>query len=146
MKTIERPSPTGVRPRLFEVRHTEPAYQAYSLLYIGYTLLPIVAGLDKFTHFLTDWTRYVSPLATAATGLSPDAFMRAAGVVEVAAGLLVAVKPRWGAFVVAAWLLGIVGNLLSLPGFYDIALRDFGLSLGAWSLWRLSGQYAAREY
>lgn len=144
MKIAERPSPMGVRPRLTEVRHTEPAYQAYSTLYVGFTALPIVAGLDKFTHYLVDWTRYLSPIATRITGLEADTFMMLIGVIEIAAGILVAVKPRWGSFVVGLWLLGIVVNLLAIPGFYDVALRDFGLSLGAFSLWRLSEQYSAR--
>lgn len=145
MRTIERPSPAGVRPRLYEVRSSEPAYQAYTTLYLGFTVLPIVAGLDKFTHYLVDWTRYLSPLAVRITGMQADAFMMIVGVIEVAAGILVAVKPRWGSAVVGLWLMGIVLNLLSIPGFYDVALRDFGLALGAFSLWRLSGQYSARS-
>lgn len=144
MRTIERPSPAGMRPRLFAARSTEPAYQAYSTLYLGYTVLPIVAGLDKFTHYLADWTRYLSPLAVRLTGIQADSFMMIVGVVEIAAGLLVAVKPRWGSAVVGLWLMGVVLNLLSMPGFYDVALRDFGLALGAFSLWRLSGQFGAR--
>ena len=141
MKTMEHPSPPGMRPRLTGIRRTEPAYQAYSTLYVGFIALPIIAGLDKFTGYLADWTRYLAPAATRATGLQADSFMMLAGVIEVAAGVLVAVKPRWGSFVVGLWLLGIIGNLLAIPGHFDVALRDFGLALGAFSLWRLSGQY-----
>lgn len=145
MKIMERTRSAGMRPRLTDLGRTEPGYQAYSILYIGYIALPIVAGLDKFGHFLVDWTRYLAPVVPGATGLQPDAFMMLAGVVEIAAGFLVAVKPRWGSAVVAAWLMGIIVNLLLLPGFYDVALRDFGLALGALALWRLAGQYGERR-
>lgn len=146
MKTLEHPSSLpGVRPRLLQARAAEPAYQAYSLLYVGYVLLPLIAGADKFARVLTDWTQYLSPFAATMTGGRPDSFMKAVGVVELAAGLLTAARPRWGAFVVGLWLLGIVANLLSIPGYFDVALRDFGLSLGAFALWRLSGQYGDRR-
>ena len=141
MKTLEHPAPIGVRPVFRAVRGTEPAYQAYAALYAGYIVLPIIAGADKFTHYLVDWDAYLSQNAVMMTGARVDSFMKAVGVVEMAAGLLVWLKPRWGAPVVGAWLLGIVANLLSIPGFYDIALRDLGLSVGAFALWRLSGQY-----
>lgn len=141
MKTLERPAPAGVRPRLREVRGTEPGYQAYSLLYLGYVALPLIAGLDKFAHVLVDWHSYLSPYAAALVGGRVAGFMSFVGLVEIAAGVLVAVNPRVGAPIVALWLGGIIVNLLLIPGFYDIALRDFGLALGALALWRLSGQY-----
>jgi len=141
MKTIERPVSTAHRPRAIEIRGGELGHQAYSSLYLGYTILPIVAGADKFSHWLVDWNQYLSPLAARLVGGNVDAFMKAVGVVEIAAGLLVAVKPRWGALVVCLWLLGIIGNLLLIPAYFDIALRDFGLAVGAFALWRLSGQY-----
>jgi hypothetical protein len=146
MRTIERSAPVDVRPHLSEVRGTEPAYKAYSTLYIGYTVLPIVAGLDKFSHILVDWNQYLAPVVATIVGGEVDAFMKLVGVVEIAAGVLVAVRPRWGAFVVGLWLMGIVGNLLLVPGYFDIALRDFGLALGAFSLWQLSGQYGGGGY
>lgn len=144
MKTLERPAPTGVRPHLTEVRGTEPAYQAYSLMYVGYTVLPIIAGADKFTHYLVDWNQYLTPFAARLLGGQVDLFMRGIGLVEIAAGILVAVKPRWGALVVGLWLMGIIGNLLLIPGYFDVALRDFGLALGAFSFWRLSDQFSGR--
>jgi uncharacterized membrane protein YphA (DoxX/SURF4 family) len=115
-----------------------PAHQAFTLLRFGFTVLPIVAGLDKFAHLLVDWTQYLAPIATQVTNLDPETFMALVGVVEIAAGLLVAWKPRIGGLVVAAWLWGIIVNLLMVPGYYDIAARDFGLSLGALALARLA--------
>lgn len=141
MKLLERPAPVGVRPRLSEVRGTEPGYQAYSMLYVGYIALPLIAGLDKFAHYLVDWDKYLSPLALALIGGRITGFLSLVGLVEIAAGVLVAVKPRLGSIVVSLWLLGITANLLMMPGYRDIALRDFGLALGAFSLWRLSRQY-----
>lgn len=144
MKIMERPITAGVRPRLTEIRHTEPAYQAYFALYVGFTALPIIAGLDKFTHYLADWTRYLAPVVPRVTGMQPDSFMMIVGVIEIAAGILVAAAPRWGSAVVGLWLMGIIGNLLMIPGYLDVALRDFGLAVAAFSLWRLSGQYSGR--
>jgi hypothetical protein len=144
MKTLERPVLTGMRPRLRELREAEPGYQAYSALVVGYTVLPIVAGADKFTRYLADWSQYLAPAVAGMFIGRVDAFMRAVGVIEIAAGVLVALKPRWGSLVVCLWLLGIVGNLLLIPGYFDVALRDVGLAVGAFSLWRLSGRYDGR--
>ena len=121
-----------------------PAYQAYLILYIGFTALPILAGLDKFFHLLVNWDQYLAPLVTRLLPFSGHTFMLAVGVIEIAAGLLVAFRPRIGAYVVALWLWGIIVNLLLVPGFYDIALRDFGLSLGALALARLSQEFNPR--
>jgi hypothetical protein len=118
-----------------------PGYQAYQILRFGFTVAPIVAGLDKFFHLLTNWDAYLAPAIASISPISPHNLMSIIGVVEIVAGLLVAVKPRMGAYVVAAWLLGIVVNLLIYPGFFDIALRDFGLALGALALGRLSEVY-----
>jgi hypothetical protein len=119
-------------------RISEPSYQAFLLLRIVFTVAPIVAGLDKFGDVLTDWDRYLAPwLNDILPGSAQDA-MHVFGVVEIGAGLLVAFAPRFGAPLVAAWLGGIVFNLLTYSGFYDIALRDFGLMVGALALWRLS--------
>jgi hypothetical protein len=118
-----------------------PAYQAYLILYAGYIALPILAGLDKFFHVLVNWDVYLAPLVTDILPVTAATFMRAVGVIEIAAGLLVALFPRIGAYVVTLWLWGIIVNLLLVPSFYDIALRDFGLSLGALALARLSKEF-----
>jgi len=112
-----------------------PIYQAFRILWLGYTVAPIVAGLDKFTNFLVNWEKYLAPIV--ANVIPAGVFMRTVGIVEIAAGILVAVKPKIGGLVVGVWLLGIVMNLLLIPGYYDVALRDFGLSLGAFALARL---------
>ena len=120
-----------------------PTFQAYVILHIGYAVLPIVAGLDKFFHFLGigSWEMYLAPIATRITGLEATKFMMIVGVIECIAGLLVAFWPRLGGYVVMFWLWGIIINLLMIPSFFDIALRDFGLSLGALALARLSADY-----
>jgi len=115
-----------------------PAGQAYWALRAGFAVAPLVAGIDKFTNVLTRWEKYLAPQVPAALGVRPRTFMRAVGAVEIAAGLAVAARPRVGAPVVAAWLVGITGNLLAGRRDYDIALRDAGLALGAFALWRLA--------
>jgi uncharacterized membrane protein YphA (DoxX/SURF4 family) len=116
----------------------EPARQAFLLLRTVFTVAPILFGLDKFLNLLTDWTIYLAPVATSVIPVSGQTFMYAVGIVEVLAGLLVAFRPRIGSLVVAAWLLGIIVNLLILGNFYDVALRDFGLFVGAVALNRLA--------
>ncbi|MFL5243007.1 MAG: hypothetical protein ACJ8FY_12940 [Gemmataceae bacterium] len=120
---------------------TRPAYQAYIVLYVGFVVLPIVAGLDKFSDLLVNWDSYLTPLVPQILHMSAHTFMMIVGVIEIVAGLLVAIQPRIGAYVVMLWLWGIIVNLLLVPGFYDIALRDFGLSLGALALARLSQEF-----
>ena len=115
-----------------------PAYQAYQILHWGFVALPIIAGLDKFAGVLASWDKYLAPVVANQLPNSAHTFMMLVGVIEIAAGLLVAVKPRIGAYVVAAWLVAIIGNLLLLGAYFDIALRDFGLCLGALALGRLS--------
>jgi hypothetical protein len=117
------------------------AYDAFLVLYVGYVILPVVAGIDKFFHFFANWDMYLAPIVTQTSHLTATRFMDIVGVIEIAAGILVAIYPRIGAYVVALWLWGIVVNLLLIPGFYDIALRDFGLSLGALALARLSERF-----
>ena len=112
--------------------------QAYTLLRTLYVVAPILFGLDKFFNLLTYWPDYLAPLATQVVPVSGQAFMYAVGVVEIVAGLLVAWKPKWGSLVVAAWLAGIIVNLLLLGTAYDVALRDFGLLVGALALNRLA--------
>jgi len=121
---------------------TRPAYQAYLILHVGFAVLPIVAGLDKFFHYLVNWDAYLAPVVTQVVPVTANNFMLAVGVIEVVAGLLVAVRPQIGAYVVALWLWGIIVNLLLIPSFYDIALRDFGLSLGALALARLAREFS----
>ncbi|MEA2377381.1 MAG: hypothetical protein QOK00_277 [Thermoleophilaceae bacterium] len=126
-------------------RLAEPGYQAYLLLRVVFTVAPILFGLDKFAGVLVDWDGYLAPwINDIVPGSAADA-MYAIGVIEIAAGLIVAAAPRFGAPLVAAWLGGIIFNLLTYSGFYDIALRDFGLLVGALALWRLSVEYAGRD-
>ena len=124
-----------------ETRVSSPGYQAYRILHLGFTVAPIVAGLDKFFNLLVDWDKYLPPFVNSLTGGHGHELMLAAGVIEVVAGLGVAFKPKVFAYVVSAWLLLIVVNLLLIPGYFDIALRDFGLSLGALALARLSHEF-----
>ena len=114
-----------------------PGYQAYQLLHWGFVLAPILAGLDKFFNQMVDWTMYLWPPLGRIFG-TPGNFMRIVGAIEIVAGLLVAFKPKIGAPIVAAWLLGIIVNLLLVGSYFDIALRDFGLCLGALALSRLA--------
>ena len=117
------------------------AYQAYQILHVAFVVAPIIAGADKFFHLLVDWDQYLAPNIANVLPVSPYDFMLAVGVVEVIAGLIVAFVPRVGAYIVAAWLWGIIVNLLLIPGYFDIALRDFGLSLAALALARLSVRF-----
>ena len=115
-----------------------PGRQAFLLLRTVFTVAPILFGLDKFTNILTHWTVYLAPQATASVPLPAQTFMYIVGVVEIIAGVAVAVRPKYGSLIVAAWLAGIIINLLLLGSFYDVALRDFGLLVGALALNRLS--------
>jgi hypothetical protein len=123
------------------------SHQAYQILHLGFTILPIVAGLDKFFAALADWDRYLAPVFPQVLGVSPETFLSVVGVLEIVAGLVVFFKPRLGGYLVMLWLWAIILNLLMIPGHYDIALRDFGLSLGALSLARLAvpAEAPARE-
>jgi hypothetical protein len=114
------------------------------MLRAGFTVLPILFGLDKFANVLTNWEHYLAPWIVRLIPLSAHQAMLVVGVIEIVAGVAVAVKPRYAAYIVAAWLAGIVINLVSYPGFYDIALRDFGLMLAALTLARLASVYDPR--
>jgi hypothetical protein len=120
-----------------------PAHQAYKILQTAFILAPVLAGLDKFAHVLVNWDNYLAPLIANMLPIGAHQFMSIVGVIEIAAGVLVALRPGIGGYVVALWLWGIILNLLLYPGFYDIALRDFGLSLGALALARLSKQFSS---
>jgi uncharacterized membrane protein YphA (DoxX/SURF4 family) len=119
----------------------DPRFQAFALLRVGFTAAPILFGLDKFFNILVDWPKYLAPWVNDIMPGSGQDFMYFVGGVEILAGVIVALKPRYGAYVVAAWLAGIIINLLSYSGYYDIALRDFGLMLGALTLGRLASVY-----
>ena len=140
---------TALRPVPFPTARAlrgDPVAQSFMLLRIAFTVAPILFGIDKFAGVLTDdWTRYLAPAFNdIIPGSAADA-MHIVGVVEVIAGLVVLVTPRFGGYLVAAWLGGIILNLLLVGGYGDIALRDFGLLLGALSLSRLAGAFPNRE-
>jgi len=103
-----------------------PSYQAFRILHLGFTVAPILAGLDKFFHLLVDWDQYVPAFVNGLTGGRVHELMFAVGVIEIVAGIGVALRPRLFSYVVAAWLWVIILNLLLIPGYFDIALRDFG--------------------
>jgi hypothetical protein len=128
---------TTVHPRT-PAAIDNPAYQAYLVLRTGFVVAPILFGLDKFTNLLADWTTYLAPAIDRLVPGSAASAMLAVGVVEIVAGLVVAVRPRVGGYLVAAWLAAIIGNLLLLGSHYDVALRDLGLLLGALALARLA--------
>jgi len=119
-----------------------PGYQAYRILHFGFTVAPIVAGLDKFFGLLVNWDQYLPSFVNGMVGGHGHSLMYLVGVIEIIAGLGVLFKPRIFAYVVAAWLLLIIANLLMIPGYFDVALRDLGLALGALALGRLSQEYS----
>jgi hypothetical protein len=115
-----------------------PTFQAFTLLRIGFVVAPILFGIDKFAHVLVDWDIYLAPRIDDIIPGTAHQAMYAVGVIEIVAGLVVALRPKLGSLVVAAWLAGIIVNLLLMADYYDIALRDFGLLLAALTLARLS--------
>ena len=119
-------------------RVAAPARQAFLLLRTVFTVAPILFGLDKFANILTDWPGYLAPEIDDIVPGTAQQAMYAVGVVEILAGIAVALVPRYGGLLVAAWLAGIIVNLLLIPDYYDIALRDFGLLVGALALSRLA--------
>jgi hypothetical protein len=121
-------------------RASDPADQAFMLLRTVFTVAPIAFGLDKFFNLLVDWPVYLAPFVDRLVPGTAQQGMYVVGIIEIVAGLLVAVRPKYGALVVAAWLAGIIVNLLLLGEFYDVALRDFGLLVGALALWRLASR------
>jgi len=123
------------------IRTQSPSYQAYQILHIAFIVAPVIAGADKFFHLLVNWDQYLSPLISRMLPVSGHTFMLAVGLIEIVAGLLVAFMPAIGGLVVGAWLCGIILNLLSIPAYYDIALRDLGLALGAFALARLATEF-----
>ncbi|MBT8162491.1 MULTISPECIES: hypothetical protein [Arthrobacter] len=131
-------APTPAQAKSGSLLAADPQRQAFLLLRTVFTIAPIIFGLDKFTNLLTHWTMYLAPVATTVVPIPAQTFMYIVGVVEIVAGIAVAVRPRFGSLLVAVWLLGIIVNLLVLGNFYDVALRDFGLLVAALALNRLS--------
>jgi hypothetical protein len=119
----------------------DPGYQAFFLLRSVFTVAPILFGLDKFSNLLVDWDSYLAPWVNDLVPGTGVQAMYVVGIIEIVAGLVVALAPRFGGWLVAAWLGGIILNLLTLSGFYDIALRDFGLLVAAVALARLARVY-----
>ena len=132
---------TAVRSRM-----DDPAFQAFALLRVGFTVAPILFGLDKFLNWLVDWPVYLAPQVNDLIPGNAHQAMLMVGVIEIVAGLAVAVRPRFGGYLVAAWLGGIILNLLVLADHYDVALRDFGLLLGALSLARLATAFTGNSH
>jgi hypothetical protein len=124
------------------IRVDSPTYQAYQILHVAFVVAPLVAGIDKFTHFLTNWDAYLAPIIPRTLGISGHTFMLGVGFIEILAAVIVAFAPRIGSWIVGLWLCGIIVNLLMLGSYYDIALRDLGLALGAFALARLSVEYS----
>lgn len=142
--SIPVPADGGISRTLHRVR-VEPAYGAFLTLWIGFIVLPIVFGVDKFANVLTNWEEYLAPWLVGLLPFSGHTAMLIVGGVEIVAGILVAIKPRYAAYVVALWLAGIIINLLTYSGFYDVALRDFGLLVAALALAQLARTYDPRS-
>jgi uncharacterized membrane protein YphA (DoxX/SURF4 family) len=131
---------TAAGPAL-QRQERDAGLDAFRILRLAFTVAPIAFGLDKFFNVLVDWPKYVAPWVDDLMPGSAQDFMYAVGVIEIVAGLVVAFKPRYGAPLVAAWLAGIILNLVTYSGWYDVALRDFGLLLAALTLARLAARY-----
>jgi len=138
---LQTPAAAGTLPSAIDWIRSDPAYQGYLLLRVGFTIAPILFGLDKFANVLVDWERYLAPWIDGIVPGSASGAMHLVGLVEILAGVVVAFKPRYGGYLVAAWLGGIIVNLLTLADYYDIALRDFGLLIGALALARLAAAF-----
>src|SRR5687767_38155 len=134
--------PTAAPPRSQSLH--DPAYQAFTLLRTSFTVAPILFGVDKVTNLLTDWQHYLSPIVDHLVPGTGHQLMLAVGLVEVVAGVLVGVRPQLGAYLVAGWLAGIIVNLLLVPGFHDVVLRDAGLLVAALALARLAQAFHPR--
>lgn len=133
--SLLHPPATASRTR---ERLSDPVFQSFALLRTVFTVAPILFGLDKFLDWLVDWRIYLAPQIDDLLPGNAHQVMLLVGAVEIVAGLVVAVRPQWGGYLVAAWLAGIIVNLLLLGDFYDVALRDFGLFVAALALARLA--------
>jgi uncharacterized membrane protein YphA (DoxX/SURF4 family) len=139
--TLDPREVSPASPTFGERLEADPGYQAFLLLRIAFTVAPILFGIDKFFNVMVDWEIYLAPWIDDIVPGSAATAMHLVGVIEIVAGIAVALKPRYAAYIVAAWLAGIIVNLLTYSGYYDIALRDFGLMLGALTLARLASKY-----
>jgi hypothetical protein len=140
MATITEPRHAGLSTTATPIplRSGEAVRQAYQILHLGFTVAPIAFGVDKFLGLLVNWDQYLAPWIAGLSPIGGHNLMLLVGVVEIVAGLVVWFRPRFGGYLVAAWLGGIILNLLTLPGYYDVALRDFGLLIAALALARLA--------
>ncbi|WP_205834077.1 hypothetical protein [Crystallibacter degradans] len=138
--SIPIPAGSGIS-QAFQRAKAEPAYGAFLTLWVGFIVLPIVFGVDKFANVLTNWEAYLAPWLVDVLPFSSHTAMIIIGIVEIVAGIMIAIKPRYAAYVVALWLAGIIINLLTYSGFYDVALRDFGLLVAALALAQLARTY-----
>ena len=142
MSTTHVDHPVSGLPAVLHRARSEPAYAAFVTLRVGYVVLPLWMGVDKYVKVLnTNWSGYLAPWMVHLLPFSAQTAMYVIGAVEIVAAVLVALKPRYAAYVVAAWLAGIIINLLTYSGFYDIALRDVGLLVGALALAFLAATY-----
>lgn len=123
-----------------ETAAVRPAYEAYRILQFAFVVAPIVMGLDKFFHILVSWDKYLAPFMTSIVPVSAHAFMSIVGVIEIIAGIGVAMKPRIFAYIIVLWLIGIIVNVVA-TGYYDIAMRDLGLALAALALARVAPEF-----
>jgi uncharacterized membrane protein YphA (DoxX/SURF4 family) len=127
--------------QVWDRARSDPAYGAFLLMRIGYAVLPVWMGADKFANSMTYWPHYLAPWIVGLLPFSAQTAMYVVGAIEIVAGIAVAIKPRYASYIVTLWLAGIIINLLTYSGFYDVALRDFGLLLGALTLARLASVY-----
>jgi hypothetical protein len=142
MNTTRSTNSSDQRTAAITGSDTSPAHQAFRILQFAFVAAPILAGVDKFFHLLVNWDQYMPSIVARLSPIDPHTLMLAVGMIEIVAGIGVALKPRIFAYVVAAWFVIIIANLLLIPGYFDIALRDFGLFLGALALARLSQQFS----
>jgi hypothetical protein len=138
-------APHTTAPPVRTARVHDPVFRAFWLLRAGFVVAPILFGLDKFFNVLVDWQIYLAPQINDVIPGNAHQAMLAVGVIEIVAGLVVAVRPRFGGYLVAAWLGGIIINLLMQADFYDVALRDFGLLVAALALARLATAFERRS-
>jgi uncharacterized membrane protein YphA (DoxX/SURF4 family) len=124
-------------------RSNEHIHQVYKLLRYTYGLVPIIAGLDKFTNLLTNWKDYLSATVQSMLPFSASTFMYMVGTIEIIAGILVLIRPRIGAYVVMAWLIAIALNLVISRHYFDVAVRDLVMAIGAFSLGRLAAVFSS---
>jgi uncharacterized membrane protein YphA (DoxX/SURF4 family) len=143
MSSATTSTPSSAAPR--RALLADPGYQAFVILRTAFTVAPIVFGLDKFANVLVEWPAYLAPWINDLVPGSAQSAMYAVGAIEIVAGIAVALAPRFGAWLVAGWLAGIIVNLLTIPDYYDIALRDFGLLLAAVALARLAERYHGKR-